>query len=64
MVVFIIEFLFIELVIVKEGFCVFKLVMYIMIFIVSVLLNSFMFLVLWRKFCCYRRIVKSFIILM
>lgn len=49
---------------VKEGLRVFKLVMYITIFIVSVLLNSFMLLALWRKFRRHRRTAKSFIILM
>ena len=49
---------------VKEGLRVFKLVMYTTIFIVSVLLNSFMLLALWRKFRRHRRTAKSFIILM
>lgn len=49
---------------IKEHLRVFKLVMYIMIFIVSVLANTFMLLALWRKFRRHRKTAKSFIILM
>ena len=35
-----------------------------MIFIVSVLANTFMLLVLWRKFRRHRKTAKSFIVLM
>lgn len=42
----------------------FKLVMYILIFIASVLGNTFMLLVLWRKFRRHRKTAKSFIVLM
>ena len=49
---------------VKEHLRLFKLVMYILILIVSVLANTFMLLVLWRKFRRHRKTAKSFIVLM
>lgn len=49
---------------VKEHLGRFKLVMYIMIFVISVLANTFMLLVLWRKFRRHRKTAKSFIVLM
>lgn len=42
----------------------FNLVMYILIFVISVSANIFMLLVLWRKFRRHRKTAKSFIILM
>ena len=49
---------------IKEHLGRFTLVMYIIIFIVSVLANIFMLLVLWRKFRRHRKTAKSFIVLM
>jgi len=49
---------------VKEHLRLFNLVMYILIFVVSVPANTFMLLVLWRKFRRHRKTAKSFVILM
>lgn len=48
----------------KEHLRRFKLVMYILILVISVLANTFMLLVLWRKFRRHRKTAKSFIVLM
>ena len=53
-----------ESAVVKEHLRRFKLAMYILIFIVSILANIFMLLVLWRKFRRHRKTAKSFIVLM
>ena len=48
----------------KENLRVFTLVMYIKIFVASVLANSLLLMVLWRKFRRHRKTAKSFIYLM
>lgn len=53
-----------ESAVVKEHLRRFKLVMYILILVISVLANTFMLLVLWRKFRRHRKTAKSFIVLM